>query len=191
MLRPIEPHQRARFGDFELDLQTAELCTNGHRVTLQGQPFQILAVLLERPGRLVTRDELRDQLWPSNTFVGFDHSLNKAVNRLRVALEDSAEQPRFIQTLPRRGYRWIAPLEWVEGCPISPSDAPKFSPSQPVVSKADKGADGEEQPLARRTFRESAIQAAVFIVLLVAGIAVWLTKRQSQTTPLPISLFGN
>jgi DNA-binding winged helix-turn-helix (wHTH) protein/dipeptidyl aminopeptidase/acylaminoacyl peptidase len=95
------------FGEFELDLRTAELRTNGNKVVLPGQPFQILVTLLSRPGELVTRKELQRELWPSHTFVDFDVSLNKAVNRLREALGDSAQHPRFIETLPRKGYRFI------------------------------------------------------------------------------------
>lgn len=106
-----ESEQRIHFGEFELDLRTRELSKNGQKLFLQAQPFQILAMLLERPGQLVTRDELTKKLWPSDTFVDFEHSLNKAVNRLREALEDSAEHPRFIETVPRRGYRLIAHIE--------------------------------------------------------------------------------
>lgn len=111
---PTESAQKIRFGGFELDLRTQELRKNGQKVILQEQPFQILAALLERPGQLVTRDELTKRLWPSDTFVDFEHSLNKAVNRLREALDDSAEHPRLVETLPRRGYRFIAPLESAE-----------------------------------------------------------------------------
>ena len=89
-------------------MRTAEVRQNGHKFVLQGQPFQVLAILLERPGELVTREELKNRLWSSDTFVDFDHSLNKAVNRLRDTLSDSAEKPRYIETLPRRGYRFIA-----------------------------------------------------------------------------------
>jgi eukaryotic-like serine/threonine-protein kinase len=103
-----ESAQRVRFGEFELDLRTRELWNKGHKLTLQEQPFLILAMLLARSGQLVTRDELTKKLWPSGTFVDFEHSLNKAVNRLREALEDSAVQPRYIETLPRQGYRLIA-----------------------------------------------------------------------------------
>jgi DNA-binding winged helix-turn-helix (wHTH) protein/tetratricopeptide (TPR) repeat protein len=110
MSLPSESQNKVRFGAFEIDLRTAELRTNGHEFTLQGQPFQILMVLLERPGELVTRDELKKTLWTSDTFVDFEHSLNKAVNRLREALDDSAEHPKFVETLPRRGYRWIGPV---------------------------------------------------------------------------------
>jgi len=99
-----------RFGSFELDLRAGELREQGVKIKLQEQPFQILAVLLENPGQVVTREELRSRLWPSDTFVDFDHSLNKAINKLREALGDSAENPRFVETLPRRGYRFIGQL---------------------------------------------------------------------------------
>src|ERR1700681_2075772 len=110
METPAESESSVRFGEFKLDLRTRELRSNGHRSYLQEQPFHVLAALLDRPGQLVTRDELMKQLWPSDTFVDFDQSLNKAVNRLREALDDSAEQPRFIETVPRRGYRFIGPV---------------------------------------------------------------------------------
>src|SRR5271168_234540 len=101
---------RARFGPYEVDLHTHELWKFGTRLKLAGQPFEILAVLLNRPGELVTREELRNCLWPSDTFVDFNHGLNAAVNKLREALSDSAENPRYVETLPRRGYRFIAPV---------------------------------------------------------------------------------
>src|SRR5215831_6072293 len=96
-----------RFGLFEVDLRAGELRKNGVKVKLQEQPFRILVSLLRQPGEVVTRAELRRELWPSDTFVDFDHSLNAAVKRLRDALDDSAENPRFIETLPRHGYRFI------------------------------------------------------------------------------------
>ncbi len=99
-----------RFGVFEADLRAAELRKSGARIRLEGQPFQILALLLERPGEVVTREELKQQLWPADTFVDFEHSINTAVKRLREALGDSADTPRFIETLPRRGYRFIHPI---------------------------------------------------------------------------------
>jgi len=97
-----------RFGSFEADVNARELRKQGLRVKLQDQPFQILVMLLERPGELVTREEIQQRLWPGDTFVDFDHGLNNAVNRLREALGDSAETPRFIETLPRKGYRFLA-----------------------------------------------------------------------------------
>lgn len=102
---------KARFGSFEMDLRAGELRKHGVRIRLQVQPFQILGMLLERPGDVVTRDELRQALWRGDTFVDFDHGLNNAINRLRETLGDSADSPRFIETLPRRGYRFIAPVE--------------------------------------------------------------------------------
>jgi DNA-binding winged helix-turn-helix (wHTH) protein len=104
-----------RFGVFEVDVRSGELRKQGVRVKLQEQPFQVLTVLLQCPGAVVTREELRNQNWPADTFVDFDNSLNTAINKLREALGDSAESPRFIETLPRRGYRFIAPVTGVDG----------------------------------------------------------------------------
>lgn len=99
-----------RFGTFEMNVRAGELHRQGTRIRLQEQPFQLLAVLLQRPGDLVTREELRAHIWPQDTFVDFDNSLNTAAAKLRKALGDSAENPHFIETLPRRGYRFIAPV---------------------------------------------------------------------------------
>src|SRR5205823_4592082 len=99
---------KVKFGIFEADLRAGELLRNGSKVKLQEQPFQVLTVLLERPGEVVSREDLRTKLWPSDTFVDFDHSLNAAVRRLRDALGDSAENPRFVETVARRGYRFVA-----------------------------------------------------------------------------------
>src|SRR5215813_4351395 len=104
---------RVQFGPFEADLHTHELWKYGTRIKLVGQPFEVLAILLSKPGELVTRYTLRERLWPGDTFVDFNHGLNAAVNKLRDALSDSAEEPRYIETLPRRGYRFIAKVEQV------------------------------------------------------------------------------
>jgi TolB-like protein/DNA-binding winged helix-turn-helix (wHTH) protein len=109
-----EANSRARllqFGAFEVDLRTGELHKEGLKVKLPGQPFQVLAMLLERPGELVTREEIRTRVWPEDTFIDFEHSINTAVKRLREVLGDNTEHPRYIETLPRRGYRFIAPVE--------------------------------------------------------------------------------
>ncbi|MGA2097454.1 MAG: winged helix-turn-helix domain-containing protein [Candidatus Acidiferrum sp.] len=103
--------RRPRFGAFEVDLRAGEVYKHGIRLKLQDQPFQVLAVLLEHPGDVVTREELHQRLWPSDTFVDFDTGLNSAIKKLRDALSDSAEEPRYIETLPRRGYRFIARVE--------------------------------------------------------------------------------
>src|SRR5262249_2951415 len=110
---PTELQRQARFGEFQLDLRTGELCGRAQKFKLQEKPLRALVALLERPGQLITREELVKRLWPNGTVVDFEHSLNKAVNRLREALDDSAEQPRFIETFPRRGYRWMTAVEWV------------------------------------------------------------------------------
>jgi DNA-binding winged helix-turn-helix (wHTH) protein/tetratricopeptide (TPR) repeat protein len=110
MSQPSAVRRVIRFGTFEADLAARELRKGGVKLRLQGQPFQVLSVLLENPDGLVTREELRQELWPANTFVDFDNGLNTAINKIREALGDSAESPRFIETLPRRGYRFIAPV---------------------------------------------------------------------------------
>src|SRR5215207_4800320 len=118
------PASLVRFGAFQLDLQTGELQKGGARINLPDQPFRVLATLLERPGELVTREELRQRLWSAETFVDFEHGLNAAVRRLRDALGDSADVPRFIETLPRRGYRFIAPV--IDPAPVNEL-APRLS----------------------------------------------------------------
>lgn len=115
MVRPVANPKIIRFGLFEVDLDTQELRKSGFRIKLQGQPFQILTMLLARPGAIVTREELQKELWPSDTFVDFDLSLNSAVKKLRQALNDDSENPRFVETLYRRGYRFIGPVEGPAG----------------------------------------------------------------------------
>src|SRR5262252_3158049 len=104
------PLRLVRFGAFEADLRTGELRKDGVKLKFSGQPFQVLAILLERPGEVVTREELQKRLWPE-TFVGVERNLNTAVNKIREVLGDSAETPRFVETLPRRGYRFIGEIE--------------------------------------------------------------------------------
>ena len=108
MLVPIQT-RLVRFGAFEADLRTCELRKHGLRIKLQDQPFQVLALLLQRPGEMVSREELRQNLWSEDTFVDFDVGLNNAIKRLREALCDPAEHPRYVETLPRRGYRFYRP----------------------------------------------------------------------------------
>ena len=115
MENAVGTNHRVRFKVFELDLHTRELYRNGIRLRMQGQPIDVLEMLLERPGELVTREQLRKRLWPEDTFVDFEHSLNSTINRLRDALGDRAEDPKFIETLPRLGYRFVAPVENANG----------------------------------------------------------------------------
>lgn len=103
-------HPAIRFGLFEVNPESGELRKSGIRIRLQAQPFRILMMLLDRPGEVVTREEIQQQLWGADTIVDFDHSLGTAVNKIREALGDSAENPRFVETLSRRGYRFIAPV---------------------------------------------------------------------------------
>jgi DNA-binding winged helix-turn-helix (wHTH) protein len=127
------PDRIARFGVFELNPRTGELRKRGARVRLQDQPFQVLAMLVERAGDLVTRDEVRERLWSDSVFVAFDQALNNAVAKIRAALGDSAENPRFVETLERRGYRFLANVEWfaAEG-PLPPCPQVAFRPSTNV-----------------------------------------------------------
>ena len=118
-----------RFGVFEVDLAAGELRKNGARIRLQEQPFQVLATLLENAGRVVTRDDLRQKIWPADTFVDFDHSLNTAINKIREALGDSASSPRFVETLARRGYRFIAQVDSAAASSNAPSGIPATPPT--------------------------------------------------------------
>src|SRR6187399_2538014 len=141
-----------RFGVFELDVRSGELRKAGTRIMIQGQPLQVLSVLLEHPGELVARDELRARLWPADTFVDFEHGLNAAVKRLRDTLGDAADTPVFIETVPRRGYRFSAPVERVANDP-NPSPLPSLLSSDGVSpSSADvrSGSTTRARTAARR-----------------------------------------
>lgn len=124
-----------RFGIFEADQHTGEVRKQGRRVQLQEQPFEILIMLLERPGELISRTQIRERLWPDGTFVDFDHSLNTAVNKIRDVLGDSASTPRFVETLARRGYRFIGPVQVFDGAledPIPLKTDVGLHPSSPA-----------------------------------------------------------
>ena len=126
-----------RFGTFEVDLRAGELRRHGLRIRLQEQPFQVLTALLERPGEIVTREELRKKLWPADTFVDFDHGLNKAINKIREALSDSAENPRFVETVARRGYRFLVPVvRSGEAAVLSAPLSQTSSPASPRIRLA-------------------------------------------------------
>jgi cholera toxin transcriptional activator len=129
--------RRFRFGVFEADIATGELRKSGVRLRLQDQSFQVLLLLLERPGEIVSRDELRQKLWPYGTFVDFDHSLNSIVNKLRETLGDSASNPRFIETLARRGYRFLVPVEAAENS-LTPVAVPAVSTPIPPLVRFDE-----------------------------------------------------
>jgi len=169
MANAAESSQIVRFGEFELDLRTGELRSNGHHIILQEKPFQILTALLERPGEMVTREELIKRLWPAGTFVDFDLSLNKAVNRLREALEDSAEQPRFIETFPKRGYRFIPPVTRNGAGPAEAS--PTFTAQESNAALASGAI----------RWRSAGVAGLLMIVAMVSYFA-W---RRHSTVPSP------
>jgi len=163
---PVEP--LLRFDIFELDVRTGELRKRGAKVRLQGQPLQVLETLLRRPGELVTREELRAQIWKADTFVDFDHSLHNAIARIREALGDSAEAPRYVETLPRRGYRFIGPVETVKTS-LPPASAQSRQPSE---------VSAEVRPS-----RPHALLAfATLIVVVVIGSVFWLERTATPRT---------
>jgi cholera toxin transcriptional activator len=135
-----------RFGLYQADAAAGELRKNGRKVRLQEQPFRVLLLLLERPGGVVTRDEIRQALWSDDTFVDFDHSLNTVVNKLRDALDDVAANPRFIETLSRRGYRFIAPVEVLSGGPAAAGPSPAPAPNETSASRASLLTHPDELP---------------------------------------------
>jgi eukaryotic-like serine/threonine-protein kinase len=163
-----------RFGSFEADLREGRLTKSGIRIRLQDQPFQILALLLERPGQLVTRDEIRHKLWAQNTFVEFDDALNTAVRKLRSALNDSADNPRFLETVPRRGYRFVAPVAFVAAPPSIPAQR---EPSAPVPSE-EIAAAPPHRPLSSPEiqWQQLALLAAVAFIVASWGI-YWYVHR--------------
>src|SRR5277367_453646 len=193
---------RIQFGPFEADLHTHELWKHGTRIKLVGQPFEVLAIFLARPGELVTREELRNRLWPGDTFVDFNHGLNAAVNRLREALCDSAEDPRYVETLPRRGYRFIAPVvnpavardeaqlfSSVMASVIAPVNSPIVAPIEaqdaegrniPVVASLGSMPDSTWQ-VERRRRRGLRFSGGAFLLAFSAaltfGVAVALVKK--------------
>src|SRR6267154_1871177 len=162
MALEVQSRSILRFGVFEVDVRAGELRKQGVRIKLQEQPFHVLTVLLQRPDGVVTREELRSENWPADTFVDFDNSLNTAINKLREALGDSADNPRFIETLPRRGYRFIAPVTGVDI----------------TTRKTATGASAPWRPSSRK------IVVAAAIAVLAAGIAGGLLWRARQARHL-------
>ena len=178
------PSSPVRFGVFELDLRTGELRKKGLKIRLEGQPIQILALLLERPGELITQDDIRAKLWPDGTVVEFEHSIKTAMRKLRQALGDEAETPRYIETLPRRGYRFIAPVNSA-GVLGEPSPRPRPSPSGKElagesVAVAERGSDLGTPPLATPWGLRTTAMLAMLVVGLAVGWLVW-----SRSRPLP------
>ena len=161
-----------RFSSFELDLRAGELRKHGFKIKLQDQPFQILALLLENPGEVVTRDQLRDRLWPADTFVDFDHSLNSAIKKLRQALNDDPDVPRFIETLPRRGYRFIAPLR--DGSNGSPANGNSRESELEVSKDSPMAGIAPTSEGSARSHHWKLWAAGAFGFILALGLVAWL-----------------
>jgi len=161
---PVEDRKRVfRFAAYEADQASGELRKSGVRIRLPDQACQVLDALLARPGEIVTREELRQRLWPADTFVDFDHSLNTVINKLREALGDSAGNPRFIETLARRGYRFVAPVQIVDRSPVTQSAAPYeiVAPEAVAVDSPQKASPQSDPtklpiPIIHRTFLTAA-----------------------------------
>jgi DNA-binding winged helix-turn-helix (wHTH) protein len=173
-----------RFGVFEVDLTAGELRKNGARIRLQEQPFQVLTALLQNAGQVVTRDELREKIWPADTFVDFDHSLNTAVNKIRESLGDSASSPRYVETLARRGYRFLAPVDSVATATtasalardkgtLAGAPAP-HGINDAATSSADEALHAElHVPIPRRGLVRAlfALIQVMFLIFYVSGLA--------------------
>ena len=152
-----------RFGVFEVDLVAGELRKSGARIRLQEQPFQVLVALLQNAGRIVSRDDLREKIWPADTFVDFDHSVNTAVNKVREALGDSASSPRFVETLARRGYRFIAPVE-----SVAADYDPATSPAPAIALHPELHVPVPRRGVVRALF---ALIQLMYLIFYVSGLA--------------------
>jgi DNA-binding winged helix-turn-helix (wHTH) protein/tetratricopeptide (TPR) repeat protein len=166
-----------KFGPYLVDLTAGEICKNSSRIRLQEKPLRVLALLAERQGQVVTREELKQRLWPEETFVDFETGLNTAVSKLRDALSDSAENPRYIETIPRRGYRFISPVEFVNGRrPAGNLDnSQKPEPAPAPTSAEISGIETRKVPKARSAIRATLWISLAVAVLIAGGGAYWLT----------------
>jgi DNA-binding winged helix-turn-helix (wHTH) protein len=190
---------KVRFGVYEADLATGELRKRGRKIRLTGRPFQILALLLEHPGALVPREEIRAKLWPADTFVDFEHGMNSAVRKMRDALSDSAKKPRYVETLARRGYRFIAAAELVAAeslAPAIPSAAEQVLHAWvgQVATVADRGGGNyvllpvDEETLQEKLNCEAAsddlgislLAAAEKLLLIPCGTTVKILEAHEQ-----------
>ena len=180
---PVSPNA-IRFGLFEADLSSGELRKRGRKIPLQDQPFRVLTLLLQRPGELVNREDFQRSLWPGDTFVEFDEGLNKAIQKLRQALDDSSDNPRFIETLPRRGYRFIAPVDRT----AAEASAAK---AQPTTADGNAVSPPAVEPVKRRSTAVLAwaLLGVVSVALVfLAGVYFLVTRPASRpalrTVPL-------
>src|ERR1700722_20001116 len=174
MNTPASSSRRVHAGLFEIDLRSGEVHKSGRKVALQEQPFRVLAMLLEHPGEVVSREELQSRLWPADTYVGFDEGINTAIRKLRQAFGDSADNPRFIETVPRRGYRFVAPavllptVSTASGTNVSPTT--QMQPDNPPVSTIVEVA---KQHKLRSSAGVVAFAVVAFVVLGVVGYGAY------------------
>jgi TolB-like protein/DNA-binding winged helix-turn-helix (wHTH) protein/Tfp pilus assembly protein PilF len=181
MLEDDQLRRRFLFGVFELDLRSGELRKHGLRVRLQEQPFQLLAMLVEQSGMVITREELQKRLWPADTFVDFDHGLNKAINKIRDALSDSPDSPRFVETVARRGYRFLAEVKVIDAAGVQRSE-PATQPQH--TAELDRHLDPAHRPTEpKRRLRAWKI-AVGLILILIASLTMW--KVQPWNRPYPV-----
>ncbi len=192
-MRTSQPLHRVRFGPFSLDLKTGELHRGEQKVRLQEQPFQILKMLLEHPGEVVSREEIRNTLWSDDTIVEFDNGVHGAIKRLRLALRDSAEEPRYIETLPRKGYRFIYPLEIPATEETVPEPSVGLALPEPRVdadSLAARTPAAESKKIAhRKSFVSAGLIVVASILFLVASYNYWINRRGvADTSQAPLVL---
>jgi DNA-binding winged helix-turn-helix (wHTH) protein len=181
MRAPVSEEATIRFGEFELALKSGELRRNGDIVRLQPQPFKVLAFLASHPGQTITRQELQQAVWDGETFVDFEHGLNFCIKQIRNALGDNAQSPRLIETLPRRGYRFIAKVENLNGSPTTEAGL-----DASIQAKFAEPAANEIQAAPKHTPRLSAwsvaLIGAIVVAALIAGYILW----RSPETGLPV-----
>src|SRR5579862_8037874 len=191
-MEPLPHMSVVRFGTYEVCLQTGEVRKAGLRIRVQQQPLKLLEVLLERPGEVVTREQLRSRVWPSESFGDFDQALNIAVGKLRSALGDLAENPRFIETLPRRGYRFIADVSVVDADvrskkPESVAGDPAALEPKTEPEHMAQGAGSAVAPK-RRLWPTHRVIIALALVLIVPILAVWLFRSHGPAPTVIRSL---
>jgi len=175
------------FGVFEVDLRSGELRKHGLRVRLQEQPFQVLVMLLEHSGEVVTRDELQKRLWPADTFVDFDHGLNKTINKIREALGDSAENPRFVETVARRGYRFLAEVKLADASPVRSSEV--ATRPEPAAEARDRQDLAGKLAMPKHFLSSLAWKTSVFVLLLVmTSLVTWKLHSWNRPSPFIRSL---
>src|ERR1700757_1452269 len=179
-MEPLRAPSVVRFGTFEVSFQSGELRRAGVKLRVQQQPLRLLEILLERPGEIITREELRSRLWPNQDFGDFDQAVNIAIGKLRSALGDSAEHPRYIETLPKRGYRFIAEVSVldIEARPTRPEAAPGS------LQNAEFGRKLPSTELAiahkRRLRSAPRVIVGLALVLSLSVLAVWLFRPRSR-----------